>query len=87
MKEPELLRETQKVAGHPQLYEWHEHLIEEGKSKLEVDAKLAIAQRSYKDTEKSAESLRIEVERFKERQAIENEVHFLTPHLPPRTPN
>ncbi|KAA1076205.1 Structural maintenance of chromosomes protein 5 [Puccinia graminis f. sp. tritici] len=74
MKEPELLRETQKVAGHPKLYEWHELLIEDGKSKLEVDAKLAIAQRAYKDTEKSVESLRIEVERFKERKAIEDEI-------------
>ncbi|KAH9460691.1 hypothetical protein Pst134EB_008853 [Puccinia striiformis f. sp. tritici] len=74
MKEPELLKETQKVAGHPKLYEWHEQLIEDGKIKIAVEAKLAIAQRAFKEVEKSVENLQIEVDRFNERQEIENQV-------------
>ncbi|WAR53560.1 hypothetical protein PtB15_3B68 [Puccinia triticina] len=74
MKEPELLRETQKVAGHPKLFEWHELLIEDGKTKIAVDAKLATAHRAFKETEKAVENLSVEVERFHERQKIEQQI-------------
>ncbi|PLW22445.1 hypothetical protein PCASD_07790 [Puccinia coronata f. sp. avenae] len=74
MKEPELLKETQKVAGHAKLYEWHEVLIGDGKEKLDLEAKLSHAQRSFKDVEKQVSSLQVEVDRYKERLEIENMV-------------
>jgi hypothetical protein len=76
MKEPELLKETQKVAGHAKLYEWHEVLIGDGKEKLDLEAKLSHAQRSFKDVEKQVSSLQVEVDRYKERLGIENMVIF-----------
>ncbi|KAF9516831.1 hypothetical protein BS47DRAFT_1340449 [Hydnum rufescens UP504] len=74
----QLLKETQKAAGASQLTEWHNILIEKSQE-------LAVARESHKKTtDKLAyergqnERIKPEVEKFEQRQKLQNEIEFWT---------
>ncbi|GAA6029928.1 hypothetical protein JCM8097_009173 [Rhodosporidiobolus ruineniae] len=74
MSPPELLKETQKAAGHPKLSAWHDVLIKEGKElrdyQMEVDRyaeKLKRVQTKQTEAEK-------EVRAFEQRERLEQDL-------------
>lgn len=70
----ELLHETQRVAGHPKLSQWHEDLIEIGRNKAQLDAKRAEYEDNKKNLDSQMQSMQRDVQRFQERERIENQV-------------
>ncbi|KAI8451764.1 hypothetical protein BY996DRAFT_6432043 [Phakopsora pachyrhizi] len=74
MKEPELLKETQKVAGHPKLSEWHQLLIIEGQKKIEIIAKVNYHQKKFNELEKQSQGMRADVDRLAARKVFEKKV-------------
>lgn len=77
MKEPELLKETQKVAGHPQLSEWHNQLIVDGEERIKVDRRLESIRKSYRELTKQVETMQKDVDLFEARKALENKIQAL----------
>lgn len=78
----ELLRETQRVGGHPKLSEWHEELIEVGRSKLTMDGKLAESEDQKKTLEGQLASMQRDVARFQERERIETQIKIFELTIP-----
>ncbi|MBW0476478.1 hypothetical protein O181_016193 [Austropuccinia psidii MF-1] len=74
MKEPELLKETQKVAGHPLLNQWHNSLISHGKEKIVLDNQFEGVQKSYHDIEVQVNNMKRDVDRLEDRRKIENKI-------------
>lgn len=81
----DLLRETQRVAGHPDLSQWHAELIEIGKTKAGLDAKAADLDSQRKNLDSLLAGMQRDVARYQEREKIENEVRrpacLLSAHL------
>ncbi|KAK0530042.1 Structural maintenance of chromosomes protein 5 [Tilletia horrida] len=82
MAPPQLLKEVQKAAGEGDLIEQHEKLTELGREEVKVADKLASAQAEVDHLKQRQEVLERDVQRFKERQAIERQVKFLEIRVP-----
>lgn len=77
MTPQQLLVETQKAAGDPNLSSWFETLKVEGKQLKEALQKLKEDEDAAKQMEERNANIEKEVERFKERQKIEQEIAVL----------
>ncbi|EJD35341.1 P-loop containing nucleoside triphosphate hydrolase protein [Auricularia subglabra TFB-10046 SS5] len=77
MTPQQLLRETQKAAGHPNLTKWHQMLIDSGKTLGQLDESLKTDYASIEDKQNRNARLEREVAKFKERREIEKQVAIL----------
>lgn len=71
MDPAELLRETQKAAGHPDMSTWHDELITFGKEQRELSGKIAARDEEAQNLEERVEVLSRDVRRAEERRRIE----------------
>ncbi|KAF8589644.1 P-loop containing nucleoside triphosphate hydrolase protein [Ramaria rubella] len=84
MTPQQLLKETQRTAGHESLTLWHNGLIEKGKE-LKVAQKASILQDESKHVlqlEEKQKSLEKDVKRYNERRTIERQIELLELVLP-----
>lgn len=82
MPPPRLLQETQRIAGHPQLIEWHLELIERGHALGEAQRALARDQEEHDNLVQRNHALERDVRRFEERAELERRVADLELRLP-----
>ncbi|BGP13190.1 Structural maintenance of chromosomes protein 5 [Rhodosporidiobolus nylandii] len=77
MSPSELLKETQKTAGHPKLYEWHQLLIEEYKKLREAQGDVdRLSEKHKRLTTKQAEADK-EVKAFERREQLEQDLQVV----------
>ncbi|TEB23759.1 P-loop containing nucleoside triphosphate hydrolase protein [Coprinellus micaceus] len=77
MTPQQLLVETQKAAGDPNLSSWFETLKDEGKQLKLAQQKLKEDENTLAQLKKRNENIEHEVERIKEKQKIEEEIQLL----------
>ncbi|KZV88580.1 P-loop containing nucleoside triphosphate hydrolase protein [Exidia glandulosa HHB12029] len=74
MTPQQLLKETQKAAGHADLTKWHTRLIEGGKELKELEETLKADRANVEDKEARNARLEREVAKYKERREIEEKI-------------
>ncbi|KAJ2923676.1 hypothetical protein H1R20_g13419, partial [Candolleomyces eurysporus] len=82
MTPQQLLIETQKAAGDPNLSSWFESLKEEGKQLKGSAQKLKDDQAMVKQMRERNENIERDVERFREREKLEKEIEELEVFIP-----
>lgn len=74
MTPQQLLKETQKAAGHPELTKWHARLVEGGKELRALEETLKADRAQVDDKQARNARLEREVAKYKERRSIEEKV-------------
>ncbi|CAD6929087.1 unnamed protein product, partial [Tilletia controversa] len=82
MAPPQLLKEVQKAAGEEGLIDQHVKLTELGNNEVKIADKLASEQIEVDNLKQRQEVLERDVQRFKDRQAIERQVKALEIRVP-----
>ncbi|CAE6471716.1 unnamed protein product [Rhizoctonia solani] len=82
MNPQKLLQETQRAAGHPNLTQWHESLIENSKELKTAREILDSDKRELQHLESQNAAQEGQVERYKQRRKLEREVELLSLLLP-----
>ncbi|CAE6432177.1 unnamed protein product [Rhizoctonia solani] len=82
MNPQKLLQETQRAAGHPNLTQWHESLIESSKELKTAREILDSDKRELQHLESQNAAQEGQVERYKQRRKLEREVELLSLLLP-----
>ncbi|TKY84500.1 hypothetical protein EX895_006401 [Sporisorium graminicola] len=77
MTDAKRLVETEKAVGGARLIRWHERLNEHGKAAAEIVTKLRTKQEEKAHLEQRNQALQVDVERFEERQEIEQNIERL----------
>ena len=77
MTDAKRLVETEKAVGGARLVRWHEKLNEYGKAAAEIATQLKTKQDEKAHLEQRNQALQVDVERFEERQEIENRIERL----------
>nr|WJN25114.1 structural maintenance of chromosome protein [Sporisorium sorghi] len=77
MTDAKRLVETEKAVGGARLVRWHEKLNEYGKAAAELASKLKTKQDEKAHLEQRNQALQVDVERFEERQEIEQRIERL----------
>lgn len=77
MSPARLLQETQRVAGDPQLFQWHKQLIEEGHVLAGIQMRLEQTQTEHNHMLERITALERDVRRYRERQELERTVAYL----------
>ncbi|KAG2013002.1 chromosome structural maintenance protein smc5 [Coprinopsis cinerea AmutBmut pab1-1] len=83
MTPQQLLVETQKAAGDPNLTNWFEALKEEGTVEKKLRQKLKEDEAKCEQMRQRNDGIARDVERFKERKRIEKEIEILNVLIPP----
>ncbi|CDZ98809.1 Structural maintenance of chromosome protein SMC5/Spr18, SMC superfamily [Phaffia rhodozyma] len=78
MSPQELLKQTQKAAGPPQMTQWHQNLIILGKESRELEEQLIIKREEAQRKTQGAQRLEAEVENARERERLAAEIVFKT---------
>ncbi|WFD36657.1 Structural maintenance of chromosomes protein 5 [Malassezia cuniculi] len=82
MPPPRLLQETQRIAGHPQLIEWHLDLIERGHALADMQRALDHDREEHDNLLQRNQVLERDVRRYEERAELERRVTDLELRLP-----
>ncbi|KAH9482179.1 Structural maintenance of chromosomes protein 5 [Psilocybe cubensis] len=82
MSPQQLLKETQRAAGNPNLENWHDTLIIAGKEHREVQQKIKDEESTLKQMIERNEGIENDVARYKERKKIEHEIGLLNLLIP-----
>ncbi|KDN49272.1 hypothetical protein RSAG8_01974, partial [Rhizoctonia solani AG-8 WAC10335] len=82
MNPQKLLQETQRAAGHPNLTQWHESLIDNSKELKTAREILDSDKRELQHLESQNAAQEGQVERYKQRRKLEREVELLSLLLP-----
>nr|WJN25108.1 structural maintenance of chromosome protein [Farysia itapuensis] len=77
MTDAKRLVETQKAAGGAKLVRWHDALIEYGKTATQLEAKLKEYRQNVSHLEQRNQALEVDVQRFEEREQIEQRIEKL----------
>nr|WJN25110.1 structural maintenance of chromosome protein [Pseudozyma flocculosa] len=77
MTDAKRLVETEKAVGGARLVRWHEKLNEHGKAAAEIATQLKAKQEEKAHLEQRNQALQVDVQRFEERQEIENRIEKL----------
>ncbi|CBQ73825.1 related to SMC5-Structural maintenance of chromosomes, required for cell viability [Sporisorium reilianum SRZ2] len=77
MTDAKRLVETEKAVGGARLVRWHERLNEHGKAAAEIASQLKAKQEEKAHLEQRNQALQVDVERFEERQEIEQRIERL----------
>lgn len=77
MTDAKRLVETQKAVGGARLVRWHEKLTEHGKAAAEVASQLKTKREEKAHLEQRNQALHVDVQRFEERQQVEQRIEKL----------
>ncbi|KAI6040438.1 hypothetical protein EDC04DRAFT_1511263 [Pisolithus marmoratus] len=82
MSPQQLLRETQRAAGDPNLTSWHDTLIESGKELKKAQELINAEKEQLRTMEDRNAQLERDVARYQERKRIEHEIAILEVLIP-----
>ncbi|KAF9266101.1 P-loop containing nucleoside triphosphate hydrolase protein [Marasmius fiardii PR-910] len=82
MNPQQLLKETQKAAGNPNLTMWHESLINAGHEHRTMIQTIKDEEGSLQQMRERNDAIEKEVERYQERKRIEEQIEILNLYIP-----